>query len=222
MVYKPLLLVVDTDLDKWLAAQSPAPPEVDREALEPLLRYDVNTGRINIVKPTIRGLPLLAFTLVVCAATSRGVPPSRVSAAFLKLQSLVGEWEGKDDHEMAVRTQLVLIASKTAVMETLRMSGMEEMVTLYSVDGDAISLLHYCPTNNHPHMRATPASGDIQELVFTFQGAENLPSLASGHEHRLVIQFEDKDHFTERWTWRENGHDTTMIYHFERQRRETE
>jgi hypothetical protein len=197
-------------------------PEVDTEALGLLLRCDVNAGRINIAKRTIRGLALLAFSLVACAATSRGVPTSRVSIAFLKLQSLVGEWEGKDGHGMPVRTHFVLIASKTAVMETLRMSDMEEMVTLYSVDGDAISLLHYCPTNNHPHMRATPPSGDIRELVFTFQGAENLPNLASGHEHKLVIQFEDKDHITERWTWRKNGHDTAMIYRFERQGRETD
>lgn len=183
-------------------------------------KRDVIPMRTNLAKPTIRGLLFLALSLVVCAATLQGLPTSRASIAFLKLQSLVGEWEGKDDHGMPVKTHFVLIASKTAVMETLSMSGTGEMVTLYSVDGDTISLLHYCPTNNQPHMRATPPSGDISGLVFSFQDAGNLQNLATGHEQKLVIQFEGKDHFSERWTWRENGEDTVIIYHFERQRRE--
>jgi hypothetical protein len=75
---------------------------------------------------------------------------------------------------------------------------MEEMVTLYNVDGDSISLIPYCPTSNQPRMRAIPGEAAIKELTFSFQGAGNLPSEATGHEHKLVIRFEDKDHITER------------------------
>jgi hypothetical protein len=53
-------------------------------------------------------------------------------------------------------------------METLNASGMEEMLTLYSVDGNGISLLHYCPTNNQPHMRAIPSLGHVNQLIFSF------------------------------------------------------
>jgi hypothetical protein len=95
---------------------------------------------------------------------------------------------------------------------------LEEMVTLYNVDGDSISLIHYCPTNNQPRMRAIPSEGAIKELTFSFQGAGNLPSEATGHEHELVIRFEDNDHITEEWTWRKNGKDTPMIYHFTRKK----
>ncbi len=101
-------------------------------------------------------------------------------------------------------------------METLTLPGMEDMVTIYSQDGDGIALLHYCPTNNQPRMRAVPPSGDVKELVFAFEGAGNLRSLDVGHEHKLVIQFQDKDHITERWTWRSNGKDTEMVYRFAR------
>ncbi len=51
-----------------------------------------------------------------------------------------------------VKSNFKLIVSGTAVMETLNHSGMDEMVTFYTVDRDKIALLHFCPTNNQPRM----------------------------------------------------------------------
>jgi hypothetical protein len=138
------------------------------------------------------------------------------TSAFKKLLSLAGEWEGKDEHGMVAKTSFKAMASNTAVMETLAASGMDEMVSLYSVDQDSIALVHYCPTNNQPRMRATPDSDDIKELSFEFQGAGNLKSPAEGHQHRLVIRFEDDNHITETWTWRQNDKDTLMVFHLTR------
>jgi hypothetical protein len=108
------------------------------------------------------------------------------------------------------------MASNTAVMETLAMSGMDEMVSLYSVDQDSIALVHYCPTNNQPRMRATPDSDNVKDLVFEFQGAGNLKSPSAGHQHRLVIRFEDANHITETWTWRQDDKDTLLVFHLAR------
>jgi hypothetical protein len=47
---------------------------------------------------------------------------SRAAAGFQKLQTLVGDWEGKDEHGGAVKTRFKPIAGHTAVMETLSMS----------------------------------------------------------------------------------------------------
>ena len=140
------------------------------------------------------------------------------SAAFKKLQSLSGDWEGKDEHGMPVKTTFKVLASGTAVMETLSPSGMEEMVTLYSVDGDAIALVHYCPTNNQPRMRVVPASDDIKELSFDFEGAGNLKSPSTGHQHHLVLRFDDPDHLTETWTWRQDNKDIPMLFHLTRKK----
>jgi hypothetical protein len=142
--------------------------------------------------------------------------PNVVIAAFARLQALAGEWEGKDDNGNPVKTSFKAVASKTAILEALSMSGMEEMLTLYSIDREGIALVHYCPANNQPRMRAIPLEEAPQELTFMFQGATNLPDPAAGHEHQLVILFEDKDHITEKWTWRKNGKDTKMIYRFVR------
>jgi len=158
----------------------------------------------------------LTLVLVFCAHATGSPTTNDATVAFQKLQALVGDWEGKDDHGMPVKTHFVLIASETAVMETLSMAGTEEMVTLYSVDKNSISLTHYCPTNNQPRMRAVPTPGKVKELVFSFQGAGNLPDPGVGHEHKLVIEFSDKDHIVERWTWRSHGKDNETVYHLSR------
>jgi hypothetical protein len=140
------------------------------------------------------------------------------AAAFKKLQSLAGEWEGKDGHGMAAKTTFKVLASGTAVMETLSPSGMEEMVTLYSIDGDSIAIVHYCPTNNQPRMRVVPDSDEIKELSFDFEGAGNRKSPSTGHQHHLVLRFDDADHITETWTWREGDKDTPLLFHFTRKK----
>src|SRR5437879_12715280 len=104
---------------------------------------------------------------------------------------------------MAVKTGFQVRASGTAVMETLSPSGMEEMVTLYSMDGDGTALVHYCPTNNQPRMRVVPDSDDIKELSFDFDGAGNLKSPSTVHQHHRVLRFDDADHLTHTRTCRE-------------------
>lgn len=170
---------------------------------------------------------MLRFTQIVCSVslvvfTSASLPARADSAAageaFRKIQDLVGTWEGRDERGTAVKSEFVSVASNTAVMENLSMSGMEEMVTLYSRDIDSIVLVHYCPTNNQPRMRAVPTANPVKRLVFAFTGAGNLPSFSIGHEQRLVLQFTDEDHIIERWTWRKSGKDTEMVFNLARVR----
>jgi len=153
---------------------------------------------------------LIGFALIFQGRMVRA--PPTVAESFRQLQSLAGDWRGTDEHGHAVRSTFQSIASDTAVMETLAPSGMEEMVTLYSVDREAITLVHYCPTNNRPRMRAIPRPDHAGSLMFEFQDAGNLASLADGHEHKLVIEFKDRDHVDEHWTWRRDGSDTVMTF----------
>ena len=156
-----------------------------------------------------------AFLTSLTIRLAAGTPSE---SAFKKLQSLAGQWEGKDAHGMAAKTSFEVLASGTAVLEKLDASGMEEMITLYSIDRDGIALVHYCPTNNQPRMRVVPSSGDVKELSFDYQGAGNLKSPETGHQHHLVLRFEDENHITETWTWREGDKDTPMVFHFARKK----
>jgi hypothetical protein len=158
----------------------------------------------------------IAFVAVLALAAAAQQAKNYAPKAFRKIQTLAGDWEGKDDQGSVVRTNFKAMISNTVVMETLNAAGMEEMLTLYSQDGNGVALLHYCPTNNQPHMRAVPTSADVKQLSFAFIDAGNLPSIAMGHEHKMVLDFEDKDHITEHWTWRKNGKDMEMVYHLAR------
>jgi len=159
---------------------------------------------------------VVAFALVTLMVGGYALADSHSGAAFKRLQGLAGEWEGMDDKHQAVKTSFKPIVSNTAMMETLSPSGMEEMVTVYSLDRDGISLVHFCPTNNQPRMRAVPNTEDVKELAFDFQGAGNLPSPETGHQHHLLIRFEDENHITETWTWRHEGMDMPMVFHLTR------
>jgi len=128
----------------------------------------------------------------VCISALPILAAGHSSAVFKRLQSLAGDWEGKDADGMAVKTTFKVLISDTAIMETISPHGMEEMMTVYSVDRDGIALVHYCPTNNQPHMRVVP-------------------------DH-LVLRLEDADHITETWTWRQNGKDTPMVFHLARKK----
>ena len=154
------------------------------------------------------------FTVLVSVTTAQ--TPNYATNTFHQLQTLAGDWEGKDDAGNPVKTKFQLVAGNTAIMETLTMSGMEEMLTLYTADGDGIALVHYCPTNNQPRMRAIPKSAAPKELVFLFQGATNLTDPAIGHEQKLVLQFTDTNQIVEHWTWRKDGKDSEMTYNFAR------
>ena len=157
----------------------------------------------------------LILVLLALAARSPQVQPAAAPSAreaFRKIQNLAGEWEGKDDQGHPVKSKFLPVAANTAILETLAMTEMEEMVTLYSIDIDSILLIHYCPTNNQPRMRAVPTDNAIMKLEFVFTGAGNLPDSNVGHEQKLVLQFTDEDHITERWTWRRKGKDTEMVF----------
>ena len=172
--------------------------------------------RMQVTQRIVRNLAVVAVIAAIGSACqgSTGTP---ADAAISKLRALAGEWQGQDAEGNQVKSSFVPIASDTAVMETLTMpQEKDDMVTLYSLDGDSILLMHYCPTNNQPRMRAVPSGMLIKELVFSFQGAGNLPDLSVGHEHKLVLRFDDPDHITERWTWRNKGKDTEMVFHLTR------
>ena len=99
-------------------------------------------------------LVLLIFASAIAMVAQGGAKAS--PPAFKKMQALAGDWEGKDTSGMPAKTNFKVVVANTTVMEMLVMHGEPEMLTLYTVDGDGIALVHYCPTGNQPRMRAVP------------------------------------------------------------------
>jgi len=157
----------------------------------------------------------LSLILLISTAAF-GTDSSLTKPAFKKLMQLQGEWVGTDANGKSVHSSFKPVVSGTTLMETLSPTGMEEMLSLYTIDGDGIQVSHFCPTNNQPRMRAVPSSADPQDLDFQFTGAGNLPDVSVGHQHRLVIHFADANHITETWTWHDADHDMPMVFNLTR------
>jgi hypothetical protein len=156
----------------------------------------------------------IALGLFAAPAGSQTSPPS----GFDQLKKLVGEWQSTDPKGVAFTNTIRLVSNGTALEETFQNSKDNQMVTLYSPDGNRVAVTHYCSAGNQPRMETDASTSDQKEFSFFFQGATNLASPESGHMHHLTIKIADNDHFSEEWTWHENGKDQSHAFQFTRKK----
>ncbi len=126
------------------------------------------------------------------------------SAAFEKIKSLAGEWDGKNARG-PVRAKYEVVSGGNTVMETLQPQGESTMITMYHLDGGKLMMTHYCSSGNQPRMKAGALRADGKQVAFKFQDATNLASAGAGHMVALTLTFTDADHLTQLWTWQEKG-----------------
>jgi hypothetical protein len=158
-----------------------------------------------------RRLLILALLFVSSALLAQ----SNAQKTLDRFKSMVGTWQGKSPSGGTSEVTYQLAAGGTPVMADMHMAG-EDMVSMYYVDGDQLLMTHFCPTNNQPRMKAI-ISPDLNTVTFDFLDATNLPDPQAGHMHRAVFLFSDSTHYSEEWTWKQEGQDTKM--HFEMQRK---
>ena len=102
-------------------------------------------------------------------------------------------------------------------MADMHMAG-DDMMSMYYVDGDQLLMTHFCPTNNQPRMKAV-ISADLSTVTFDFLDATNLPGPQAGHMHRAVFLFSaDPGHYSEEWTWKQEGKDSKMYFEMQRKK----
>ncbi len=138
-------------------------------------------------------------------------------AALEKLKALAGDWEGRITDGRTVRASFQVISAGASVLQTEQVSGRKETTTVYYVDGDQLMATHYCSVKNQPRFRTTRLE-DPNQLTFSFMDVTNLGSPTHGHVRGAVITFQDNDHHSQAWTWRENGKEYTELTHFTRKR----
>ncbi len=143
--------------------------------------------------------------LLTCSAVAAAAETD-AQAAFEKMKSLAGTWEGKTADGNSVSTKYQLTAGGTSLMEE---SSEDHMVTMFYLTGGHLVLTHYCGTGTQPHMQAT-VSPDRKTIAFEFVDGVNIPTMESGHMHRAVFTLTDPDHYTEEWTWMQSGKSSVM------------
>ncbi len=153
---------------------------------------------------------LLLIATIILASTAAYAADAKTqasidpAAAFARLKTLAGEWEGNTDMGK-VHVSYELIAGGTALVERESSERMPTMLTVYHLDGKRLMLTHYCMAGNQPRMQATafdPATGRVQ---FRFLDATNLSSPGAGHMHNADIRVIDNDHLQGSWQFYEDG-----------------
>jgi hypothetical protein len=140
---------------------------------------------------------------------------ARSAAAFERLISLVGEWEGTNSSGQ-VKATYTLVSGGTALMERLKSGNEPEMLTLYSLDGDHLMVTHYCSMGNQPQMKTASITELGGPLAFKIVQVTGLKSPDEAHMTGLVLTMPDKDHFTQEWTYKEKGKEQSDVFRFTR------
>jgi hypothetical protein len=158
----------------------------------------------------IRVMAMLAVLSATSVAVSSAGPANASSpdakAAFERIKSLAGTWEGTAAGTMPVKLVYELIGQGSTVKETLFPGTPHEMLTVYHLDGPDLVLTHYCAAGNQPRMKLARASaGPPYELVFDFTGGSNLDAAKDMHMHSARLRLLDADRMESEWTSYQNG-----------------
>jgi hypothetical protein len=156
------------------------------------------------------------LVIFVAFVSATAVAQSDAQKTLEKFKSMVGVWEGKNSAGEAVRDTYRLAAGGTAVMGENKMAS-EDMLSLFYVDGDRLLMTHFCPSGNQPRMRAT-FSSDLKTVAFDLFDVTGLPDSQKGHMSRAVYFFPDAEHYSEEWTWLQNGKGTTFRFEMQRKK----
>jgi len=162
----------------------------------------------------MKSIRLIAAFALLCVPSSL-IAQSNAQKVLDRFKSMAGTWQGKSEKGQTSEVTYRLMAGDTAVMAESHMIS-EDMTSMFYVDGDRLLMTHFCPSGNQPRMQAT-ISPDLKTVTFDFLDATNLAGPQAGHMHRAVYLFSDAEHYSEEWTWKQEGKDAH--FHFEMQRK---
>ena len=158
------------------------------------------------------------------------VSPSEAEKSFTLLKTLAGSWEGpvkleppQPDMDTGKPLHITLRVTSRghAIVHEMQEAGTaldpakyDHPVTMLYLDGDRLTLIHYCDAGNRPRMVAQ-SSPDGKRVEFGFQDLSG--GNEYGHMYHAVFTAIDANHHTEDWTYMMPG-DKPLHAHFDLQR----
>src|SRR3984957_20556183 len=139
--------------------------------------------------------------------------PSAAQKSFATMKTLAGEWEGPvtvpEMPEMSggkpMHLSMRVTSRGNALVHEMQEAGTpldatkyDHPVTMLYVDGDHLTLVHYCDAGNRPRMVARTAA-DGKKVEFDF--ADLSGSKEQGHMYHSVFTIIDANHHIEDWTY---------------------
>jgi hypothetical protein len=162
----------------------------------------------------ISAAAILALGAIAARVGSQPAPAN----AFDRLKTLVGEWDGTDPAGKQVADSIRLLSNNTVLEETSQTAKDNQMVMMYTPEGNRLALTHYCSKGNQPHLETPAVTASSNEFAFAFTSAANLASNDDMHMHGMRLKIEDNDHFSETWTLMANGKEQTKTFHLTRKK----
>ncbi|HWR50724.1 MAG TPA: hypothetical protein VN428_06435 [Bryobacteraceae bacterium] len=152
------------------------------------------------------GALLIAAALTVSAAFA-SEPDGK--AAFERLKTLAGEWEGKLKDGVTGKVSYEVISGGSAILERSWGNGMPEggnMVSVYHLDGNRLMMTHYCLAKNQPRLVAKSYDSEKGEIAFEFLDVTNLSGPDDGYISGAVFHLgSDKTRFASDWSFTKAG-----------------
>jgi hypothetical protein len=173
------------------------------------------------------------FVLIAATAFAADAPtssvasvPSEAEKSFTTMKSLAGEWEGPvtvpDAPAMSgakMHLSLRVTSRGHALVHEFQEAGTpldatkyDHPVTMLYLDGDQLTLIHYCDAGNRPRMTGK-MSPDGKTIEFELK---DISGSTEYHMHHSVFTIIDANHHTEDWTFMMN--DKPIHAHFDLQR----
>lgn len=170
------------------------------------------------MKSLLLTLFLIASAAAFAQTEAPKAPPTDAQKSFDTMKTLAGTWEGKltttppapEVQDKIARVSLRVTSSGNAVMHEITIPGREDNpITMFYLDGDRLTLTHYCDAGNRPRMTGK-LGADGKTLDFTFL---DISGEMKYHMHHSTITAIDANHHTEDWTFMVG--DKPVIAHFD-------
>lgn len=138
----------------------------------------------------------VAISPAPAAATPEEAGPSiatvdAASAAFDRLNALVGTWQVADREDHPLRIRFYRTAGGKTLVEAWEANGRSHSLTVYHRDGNTLLATHYCPQGNQPRMELAP--GENGQIRFTFRDVTDLDAQKEQHQHELSFNLNAGD-----------------------------
>lgn len=168
--------------------------------------------------------------LVVLALSTVAFAQSDGQKSFEKMKTLAGDWEGSVTMNPPmqgmsgsdkVHVSLRITSRGNAIVHEMQEAGTaldpakyDHPVTMFYMDADHLTLLHYCDAGNRPRMTAKPL---IDDKTLDFDFVDVTGNLQYGHMQHSTFTVVDPNHHTEDWTFLMPG-DKPMHAHMDLKR----
>jgi hypothetical protein len=168
-------------------------------------------------------IAVTAFAQSEAQKSSVAPVPSEAQKSFTTLKSLAGEWEGPatvaEMPEMSggkLHISMRVTSRGNVLVHELQEAGTpldatkyDHPVTMLYLDGDQLTLIHYCDAGNRPRMTGKMSpSGKVVEFEL-----KDISGSTEMHMHHSVFTLVDDNHHTEDWTFMMN--DKPIHAHFD-------